>query len=74
MLKYDNKICSRFVKDMENAGLEVENYKGRYFWEGPAVRCSDLQDVLSETKIKCQWDSMGRGYIVYPIASGKLVK
>jgi hypothetical protein len=71
MKKYTDKDCVRFVKDMENEGLEVEHYNGRSFWEGPAVRCSDIQDVLSCTKVKCQWDQMGKGYIVYPRASDK---
>ena len=59
----------QFVKDMQNAGLEVEHYRGRFYWEGPAVRVDDLQDAMSETKVRLQWDSMGRGYIVYPRAS-----
>ena len=65
-MKYENKNYQKFVKDMEEAGLEVEHYKGRFFYEGPAVRCDSLQDVLSNTKVKCQWDNMGLGYIVYP--------
>ena len=66
-MKYTQKECIRFVKDMEQMGLEVEHYQGRNFWQGPAVRVSDIQDVLSNTKVKCQWDTMGKGYIVYPV-------
>lgn len=77
MLKYDNKDCNKFVKDMIKAGLEddLRHYNGRWFWTGPAVSCSryGLQDILSSTKVKCQWDSLGLGYIVYPKSSGQLV-
>ena len=62
----------RFCRDMEDAGLEVEHYHGRFYWEGPAVRVDDLQEALSETKVPCQWDDMGLGYIVYPNRSAKL--
>jgi len=71
-MKYDNDDCNQFVEDMENTGLEVEHYHGRWFWEGPAVRVDDIQDALSETKVKCQWDNMGLGFIVYPRQSGML--
>ena len=58
-------IC-RFMRNMKKAGLKIEDYRGRFFWTGPAVRVNDLQDALSATKVKCQWDNMGLGYIVYP--------
>jgi hypothetical protein len=73
-MKYDNTTCNKFVEDMEDAGMEVQHYNGRYFWEGPAVSCDNIQDVLSNTKVKCQWDQLGLGYIVYPRVSGKLVE
>lgn len=73
-MKYDNKVCNKFVEDMEEAGLKVEHYHGRYFWEGPSVVVKDLQDVLSNTKVKCQWDNMGLDHVVYPKVSGKLLK
>lgn len=56
----------RFMRDMRRAGLRMRHYRGRYFWEGPAVSTDSLQEVLSATKVKCQWDSLGLGYIVYP--------
>jgi hypothetical protein len=56
----------QFTKDMEEAGFEVREYKGRYFYNGPAVSCSNLQSVLSSTKVPCQWDQLGLGWIVYP--------
>jgi len=68
-MEYTNKDCKKFVKDMEAAGLEVEHYSGRFFWNGPAVQVDSIQDALSQTKVKCQWDNMGLGWVVYPKAS-----
>lgn len=60
-----------FTADMDAAGLAIEHYHGRAMWHGPAVRADDLQDALSETHVRCQWDSMGMGYIVYPLHSDR---
>lgn len=60
---------AKFTRDMEAAGLEVEHYHGRSFWHGPAVRVDSLQEAMSETRVKVQWDNMGLGYIVYPVAN-----
>lgn len=70
-MKYDNRDCNRFVSDMAKAGLTTEHYNGRFFWEGPAVRVKSIQDAISSTKVSCQWDQMGLGYIVYPKKSGR---
>ena len=70
-MNYTKDGTKQFVRDMEDAGLEVEHYRGRFLWEGPAVRVDDIQDALSNTKVKCQWDSMGLGFIVYPVESDK---
>jgi hypothetical protein len=67
--KYNIIEHLRFVCDMEAAGLKVELYHGRYFWHGPSVDVDNLQDALSGTKIPCQWDNMGKGYVVYPKAN-----
>jgi hypothetical protein len=66
---YTNPDCVKFVFDMEKAGLTVEHYHGRFFWEGPAVRVDDLQDAMSETRVRVQYDNMGMGWIVYPKAA-----
>ena len=58
-------IC-RFMRDMKRAKVKMRYYEGRYFWKGPAASCDYASDVLSHTKVKCQWDSLGRGHIVYP--------
>lgn len=71
-LTYDNPQCNQFVADMEDAGFEVEHYRGRNFWTGPAVR-GEMQDVARATKVRIQTDSMGLGVICYPVARGKLL-
>lgn len=60
----------KFCADMMRAGYAVERYRGRYFYDGWAVRCAkhELQRVIRETDIPLQWDSMGMGLIVYPYA------
>lgn len=62
-------IHEQFVQDMKKAGHEVEHYRGRFFYEGPAVKCErdELQDVIRATQVKLQWDHLGRtGLVVYP--------
>jgi hypothetical protein len=63
---YTNADYLQFVEDMEEAGLEVRHYRGRFFWEGPAVVVSDLQEARGATEVACQWDNMGLDWIVYP--------
>jgi hypothetical protein len=66
-MKYDNKNYDIFVEDMKRAGLEIdEDYRGRFFYQGPAVVVDDIQVAMSATKVKCQWDNLGKSYIVYP--------
>lgn len=66
---YDNITCQQFVRECQDAGLDVEHYHGRFYWEGPAVRADYLSDVMSVTGVRCQSDSMGLGVIVYPEVS-----
>ncbi len=68
--KYTNPFHLQFIEDMEEAGLEVQHYKGRFYWEGPAAEVDDLQDAIGATKVRCQWDHLGLGWIVYPRAYG----
>lgn len=58
-------IC-RFMRDMRRAGLKMRPYNGRCWWRGPAVSADSVSDVMSETRVKCQFDSLGLGVIVYP--------
>lgn len=68
---YAEQDLQQFVRDMEDAGLKCYHYRGRFYWEGPAVDVHNIQDVLSNTKIRCQWDSMGLDMVVYPRTNGK---
>jgi len=57
----------KFRQECEAAGLEVTDYiKGRFYYVGPAVSCSDIQEVIRATSVDCQWDNLGLGWIVYP--------
>jgi hypothetical protein len=68
---YSDPILDRFALDMDEAGIDWEDYHGRSYYHGPAARTDSffsLQDIIRATKVKVQWDSMGRdGYIVYPL-------
>lgn len=61
---------AKFTDDMDNGGYGVEDYRGRNFYEGPAVRiddASELQDVIRATDVQLQWDQLGRdSLIIYP--------
>lgn len=71
---YATKIAKQFCRDMRyEASLDPYHYRGRFFWEGPAVNVDSLQDALSYTKVPCQYDSMGLGYVVYPKESALLL-
>lgn len=59
----------KFIDDMEDAGLEVRHYNGRFFYQGPAVSVDALQDAMSETKVSLSYDTLGLGYIVHPAVS-----
>ncbi len=69
---YDKSVAKQFCNDMEDAGFDVFHYHGRFFWEGPAVVCGDLQEVIRATEIPLQWDSMGFDYVIYPKERAKL--
>jgi hypothetical protein len=74
-LTYDNEELNVFVRDMESAGYTPRHYRGRSHWTGPAVEVRDLAewfDVTGLTDVKLQRDELGKGYIVYPVARGKL--
>jgi len=68
----DKDKYERFTRDMEKAGINYEEYHGRYFYHGPAVRTDEkgfptLQDVSRATKVELQWDNLGKmDFIVYP--------
>jgi hypothetical protein len=66
MPEYTQPEHRQFVLDMEAAGLVVRHFEGRNFYQGPAVEVDDIQDALSRTTVRCQWDHRGLGFIVYP--------
>lgn len=69
----DEDIYEQFVEDMEKAGIEYEEYHGRFFYHGPAVRTNEKgfptrQDVIRATKVELQWDNLGKlDFIIYPM-------
>ncbi len=63
---YYRKDHIKFIDDMEAAGFKIQYYAGRFFYHGPAVSVSNLQDVMSETKVSVGWDQLGMGFIVHP--------
>ena len=69
---YTEDHAQQFCRNMDDAGLETYHYSGRWSWEGPAVNGSNIQDAMSATKVHCQYDSMGLGYVVYPRRSATL--
>ena len=61
---------AKFRADCERAGMEVTDYRGRFWYVGPAVATGrewpTLQDVIRATSVEVQWDDLGLGHIVYP--------
>lgn len=58
-----------FRDECKEAGLDVEDYSGRNYYEGPAVRAADFDeecDIIRATTGRLQTDNLGRGSIVYP--------
>jgi hypothetical protein len=67
---YAHPLHRQFVRECRAAGYEVHHYRGRNFWEGPAVCTDDADDVVRATGVPVQKDNMGLGYVVYPRAYG----
>lgn len=61
----------QFKAAMERNGLTVQLYQGRWFWKGYGVSIDryDLEEVKRMTKVALQYESLGLGYIVYPVQS-----
>lgn len=57
-----------FVTEMGEAGYDVQEYRGRFFYHGPAAVVEDLQGAIRSTSVWLRWDDFGKGYIVYPQA------
>lgn len=67
---YSNEIYERFCREIEaETNFEIKHYKGRWFYEGPAifVEDNDFQAVVRATTMPLQSDEMGKtGLVVYP--------
>ncbi len=72
--EYDKEHHQRFVEAVENAEMEVYHYRGRYYYEGPAVNVSQsempkLYASLHEAGFggdDLQQDDMAFDKVVYP--------
>jgi len=63
---YKSHEHNLFVRDTQIAGLEPYHYRGRFYYEGPAVNVDDLQTGIRASGVQVQWDNMGLGWVVYP--------
>lgn len=61
-----NEWVLQFIRHAVTNGLVVDYYRGRNFYYGPAVVCDLPSGVLSLTNVECVFDSLGKGFIVYP--------
>lgn len=69
-------VHEKFVEDMDAAGIVTAPYHGRFFWEGPAARSDQqngptLRDIVKQTDVPLQWDSLNGNYVVYPVGQAK---
>ncbi len=58
---------------MKAAGYQVEHYRGRLCYEGPAVRCAKCryQSIERATSVQLQTDRLDdANLVVYPVRSG----
>jgi hypothetical protein len=59
-----------FRAETKAAGYDVEEYNVRFGDDRPAVRVEgrmDLQQVIRATTVVVDWDTLGTGWIVYPL-------
>lgn len=77
--RYENARYQQFVMDiveaMENGVFDeserwpkFQHYEGRFFYEGPAVSCTNaqLETVIRCTDVSLRKDNLGFDWIVYP--------
>lgn len=65
---YINERYRQFCVDMYTVGFEnnLRHYKGRNYYEGPAVICDNVDEISKLTEVPLQWDNFGLKYVVYP--------
>lgn len=68
---YDVEEARMFIEWAEDMGFVPYHYRGRFFWEGPAVDLSHVGAVI-RCPVEWQHDQMGLGVVVYPRQSAKL--
>jgi hypothetical protein len=59
----------QFTDDMTDAGYKVRPYRGRFFYDGPAIICprEEFEIVQDLTKVSLCHDDMGKtDIVVYP--------
>lgn len=67
-MNYTSEDCVRFVEWAKDNGYEPYHYRGRFYWEGPAVNLDSIGDAVN-VPVRFQTDSMGLGVVIYPQAS-----
>ncbi len=65
---YSNKDCVRFIRDMEEVGLQLYHLHQKQ-WQGPAVTVKNPEDVLENTRVKCCITQEGTVTVVHPVAN-----
>ncbi len=66
---YEKEHFEQFCREVEAAGYTVKHYRGRWFYEGPAVsvESDEFQKMVRATTVELQKDELGKtGIIVYP--------
>ncbi len=63
---YTDPKHKMFVSSCYLSGLIIRHYHGRNNYIGPAVYASDPNEVIKISTVPVIYDSMGKGYIIYP--------
>lgn len=64
--KHPNPNYRTFAEEVRKAGLRVFEYRGRFWYHGPAVEVSDIQEAIRATTVQVRWDNLGLNFVVYP--------
>ncbi len=58
----------KFVANFMDSEFELKGYKGRFWYDGPAVECGagEMSEVFAIAGVKCDSDNMGLDMIIYP--------
>lgn len=63
-----NPNYCKFVENFLDSEFELREYRGRFWYDGPAVVCGtgELSEALVIAGVKCDRDNMGLDMIIYP--------